>query len=71
MTRLLVGCVFVVVAISLALIGFVRLITTLENDGYGTPDMRNALIILGVSGACLATGVATVIWDISKRYENR
>jgi hypothetical protein len=43
----------------------------LERGGYGTPAVRDALIVLGVAGALLAAGIATVIWDISKRYEGR
>ena len=53
------------------LIGFVRLIRLLEGGGYGTPAMRGALVILGVAGALFATGIATVIWDVAKRYEHR
>jgi hypothetical protein len=54
-----------------AAIGFSRLFNLLEAGGYGTPAMRTALVILGVAGACLATGIATLIWEISKRYEHR
>ena len=31
--------------------------------------MRYALVILGVAGAMLSAGIATLIWDIAKRYE--
>ena len=54
---------------ALALVGFVRLVTVLEGGGYGTSAMRGALIVLGVSGASFSAGIATLIWDISKRYE--
>ena len=54
----------------MAVIGFVRLITVLEGGGYGTPPMRQALLILGTAGAFLASGIATLIWDIAKRYES-
>jgi hypothetical protein len=69
--RLLLGSVLIIAALATMLIGFVRLIRLLEGGGYGTPAMRTALAILGVSGAFFATGIATVIWDISKRYEHR
>jgi hypothetical protein len=59
-----------ITAVGLALVGFVRLITTLESGGYGTPRMRYALFILGAAGAVLSAGIATLIWDISKRYES-
>lgn len=69
--RLLTGLVFTIVAMATAAIGFSRLFNLLEAGGYGTPAMRTALVILGVAGACLATGIATLIWEISKRYEHR
>jgi uncharacterized membrane protein YqjE len=68
--RLLIGAGLTIAAVSLALIGFIRLIGILEGGGYGTPRMRNALVVLGTSGALLASGIATVIWDLSKRYES-
>jgi hypothetical protein len=69
--RVVAGLVFTIVAAAVAIIGFSRLFAVLEGGGYGTPPMRHALIVLGVAGACLATGIATLIWDISKRYEKR
>lgn len=69
--RIVAGLVFTIVAIALAMIGFVRLFSVLEAGGYGSGQMRQALVILGVAGACLATGIATLIWDIAKRYENK
>jgi uncharacterized membrane protein YuzA (DUF378 family) len=69
--RLLTGLVFTIVAMATAAIGFSRLFNLLEAGGYGTPAMQTALVILGVAGACLATGIATLIWEISKRYEHR
>ena len=68
--RLVIGAGLTVTAIAGALIGFVRLIMVLEGGGYGTPAMRYALVILGAAGACLAGGIATLIWDIAKRYES-
>jgi hypothetical protein len=69
--RLLIGLVFTIVAMATAAIGFSRLFNLLEAGGYGKPGVRTALVILGIAGACLATGIATLIWEISKRYEHR
>jgi hypothetical protein len=66
--RLLAGAVLIIVALATTAIGFVRLISVLEGGGYGTSAMRGALAILGAAGACLAAGIATVIWDIAKRH---
>jgi hypothetical protein len=57
-------------AFAIAIFGFLQLVRVLDSGGYGSPAMRHALILLGTAGACLAAGVATLIWDISKRYEN-
>jgi hypothetical protein len=51
-------------------VGFVRLITVLESGGYGTTPMLYALVVLGFAGACLAGGVATLIWEMAKRFES-
>ena len=69
MLRLLIGSVLIIVALAVTLIGFIRLIRVLEGGGYGTSAMRGALITLGIAGALLSSGIATVIWDIAKRYE--
>ena len=69
--RLLIGVALIVAALTGILIGFVRLIRLLEGGGYGTPAMRNALAVLGGAGALFAAGIATVIWDIAKRYEHK
>ncbi len=67
--RLLFGVVLFLVAIVTAVFGFLRLISVLEHDGYGTPPMRTALVILGIAGGCFAIAIATLIWDVAKRYE--
>jgi hypothetical protein len=59
------------VAMATAVIGFSRLFTLLEAGGYGTAGVRRALFTLGFSGALFAAGIATLIWEISKRYEHR
>jgi hypothetical protein len=67
--RLLFGIVLFLVALVTAAFGFLRLIAVLDGGGYGTQPMRTALAILGAAGACLAGAIATLIWDIAKRYE--
>lgn len=69
--RLLIGVALIVAALSMMLIGFVRLIRVLEGGGYGSPAMRRTLALLGGAGAFFAAGIATVIWDIAKRYEQK
>ena len=68
--RLLIGSTLTITAILTALVGFVRLISVLEGGGYGTTAMRTALFVLGFAGALLAGGIATLIWEIAKRYES-
>jgi hypothetical protein len=68
--RLLIGAALTVAAVTAALIGFIRLVTVLERGGYGTSAMQTALVVLGIAGALLAAGIATLIWDIAKRYES-
>ena len=58
------------VAVVIAIYGFISLVRVLEGGGYGTPPMRHALATLGVAGACIAGGIATIIWEIAKRYES-
>ncbi|MGH9176756.1 MAG: hypothetical protein ACRD1H_20475 [Vicinamibacterales bacterium] len=67
--RVLAGGMLLIVAVAVAVIGFTTLVRVLDQGGYGTPAMRNALMVLGLSGACLAGAIATLIWDVSKRYE--
>jgi hypothetical protein len=67
--RLVTGGLLVIVALAVAAFGFTSLVGVLDGGGYGTTAMRNALTMLGVAGACLAGGIATVIWDVAKRYE--
>ncbi len=67
--RVLAGVTLLVVGLAGATIGFVRLTTVLDSGGYGTPPMRYALFGLGAAGASLGAGIATLIWDIAKRFE--
>ena len=67
--RLWAGVILLIVALAVAVFGFTRLVSVLDSGGYGTPPMTIALTILGGAGACLAAGIATLIWDIAKRYE--
>lgn len=67
--RLLTGAVLLILALAVAVFGFVTLVSVLNHGGYGTPAMRRALVILGAAGAGLAGAIATLIWDVAKRYE--
>lgn len=67
--RLLIGVLLFIVAMVIAVYGFLSLVRVLDSGGYGTPPMRTALATLGLAGACFAAGTATIIWDISKRFE--
>ena len=70
--RLLIGIVLIVAAlVNARSSASCRSIRLLEAGGYGTPAMRGAFVVLGGAGALLAAGIATVIWDISKRYEHK
>lgn len=69
--RLLAGTVLIILGLVLAVTGFLRLTSVLESGGYGTSAMRMAFFILGGAGAAFSTGIATIIWDIAKRYEHR
>jgi hypothetical protein len=69
--RLGIGVLLCVTALVITVFGFLRLAGVLEQGGYGTPAVRDALVVLGAAGALLAGGIATIIWDISERYENR
>lgn len=68
--RLLFGALLFIVAMVIAVYGFLSLVRVLNSGGYGTPPMRIALATLGVAGACFAAAIATIIWDISQRYES-
>jgi hypothetical protein len=68
--RFVVGVLLCVAAVVTTVYGFFRLARVLEEGGYGTPAVRDALIVLGFAGALLAGGIATIIWDISNRYED-
>lgn len=67
--RLLGGAVLIIVALVTAVYGFLSLVRVLDGGGYGTAAMRWAFVLLGTAGALLAGGIATLIWDIAKRYE--
>jgi hypothetical protein len=68
--RFVVGILLCVAALVTTVYGFFRLASVLEQGGYGTPAVRDALIVLGFAGALLSGGIATIIWDVSNRYED-
>jgi formate hydrogenlyase subunit 3/multisubunit Na+/H+ antiporter MnhD subunit len=68
--RFVVGVLLCAGSIVVTIYGFFRLASVLEGGGYGTPAVRDALVVLGFAGALLAAGIATIIWDVSNRYED-
>jgi hypothetical protein len=68
--RFVVGVLLCMMAVVTSVYGFVRLTSVLDQGGYGTSAQHGALLVLGLGGALLATGIATVIWDVSQRYES-
>jgi hypothetical protein len=68
--RLVFGALLLLAAAILAIYGFLRLGAVLEGGGYGTPAVRQALVILGLAGAAFAAGIAILIWEISQRYRD-
>jgi hypothetical protein len=69
--RLIAGSTLCILSIAGALYGFVSLIQVLDAGGYGSSAMRQQLVVLGVAGAGLAGGIATLIWVVAMRYEKK
>jgi hypothetical protein len=66
-TRLAIGALCFVAAIVMLPIAFLRLHAALEGPGYGSPEVRTVLIVLGVTGAALGTGVCLLVWEGAAR----
>jgi hypothetical protein len=67
--RGVVGWASLILAPVLLLMSAVMLVRALESQGYGSPDMKSALVWLGTSGALLANGIALLIWEYSVRHD--
>lgn len=65
--RLALGALSFLAAVGTLPIAFVRLHTALEGPGYGSPEVRWALIVLGATGAALGTGVCLLVWEGAAR----
>jgi hypothetical protein len=65
--RLALGAILTITAIMTIVLGFVFLIEALEGPGYGSPQVRNALILLGAAGAALGGGISLLIWEGAAR----
>lgn len=65
--RLLIGVLLFLAAVLTIILGFVHLMEALEGPGYGSPEVRNALIVLGAAGAALGTGTSLMIWEGAAR----
>ena len=68
--RMLLGALMLVAALLLTIFGLLRLGSVLEGGGYGTPAVRQALVVLGLAGGAGATGIALLIWEIGLRYRD-
>lgn len=68
-TRLAISAAFCLLSLVVAVYGGLRLAAVLEQGGYGTPAVTNALLILALSGGLLGGGVALFVWDMSLRHE--
>ena len=67
--RIAVGILLFVGSIVLAMLGFAEFIHVWDGGGTATPDRRTALLFLASGGAGRAGGIATLIWDVAKRFE--
>lgn len=65
--RLALGAVLTIAAIMVIVLGFVLLVEALEGPGYGSPEVRNTLILLGAAGATLGGGISLLIWEGAAR----
>jgi hypothetical protein len=65
--RLALGIVLFFAAIAVLPFGFAHLAAALEGPGYGSAEVRNALIVLGIAGAVLGAGVCLMIWEGAAR----
>lgn len=69
--RLVAGVVIFLAAVGIALIGFNGLHAALNARGYGSTEVRHALIWLGAAGGALGTGVCLLIWELTIRLADR
>ncbi|MGE0043003.1 MAG: hypothetical protein AB7H88_01655 [Vicinamibacterales bacterium] len=65
-------------AVALTIIGLVGsalglkdLMDSLVTAGYGSVEVRNALVYMGLAGASLGTGISLLIWEIANRIGAR
>lgn len=65
--RLSIGILTLVTAFVALPLGFVSLHSALNGPGYGSPEVRTALIVLSVAGALLSTGISLLIWEAAAR----
>lgn len=65
--RLAAGVIVLLAALISLPYGFMGLRSALEGSGYGSPEVRSALIVLGIAGAALGGGVSLLIWEMAAR----
>lgn len=66
--RAVTGVVALVCSAVATLAGFAQMVGALEAGGYGTSSITIALILLGMGGALLGTGISLLIWEYSVRH---
>jgi hypothetical protein len=66
--RALVGVLSLLSSMVVLPVGFVVLVTGLQDGSYNTRVMVNALGVLALGGGLLALGVSMLIWEMSVRY---
>lgn len=69
--RLAIGILFFVAAVGALPFEFLNLARALEGPGYGSPEVRNALIAFGAGGAALGAGFCLLIWEFTVRMRHR
>ncbi|MFN2446167.1 MAG: hypothetical protein ABR606_11390 [Vicinamibacterales bacterium] len=69
--RLLAGIVILLGAVVAAWTGFSTLFAALDTHGYGSPEVRRALVWMGLAGAGVGAGVCLLIWEISIRLSTK
>lgn len=68
---LVIGVVLLLAGMAGAVVGLSGFIAALETAGYGSIEVRKALIFLGLSGGTLGTGISLTIWEVGYRLKSR
>jgi hypothetical protein len=69
--RLVAGVAILLAAAVATWTGFSGLFAALDAHGYGSPEVRRALIWMGVAGGAIGAGVSLLVWELSIRLAQR